>query len=79
MKIELHYADPGDEHDWGLWLRLLGETELESIFLSHLQAGHTIELNDLDSYGHGELQIVLHNAAPKEIKKARIGRGRNQK
>jgi len=80
MKVATGVAPQRDDRgDYGLLVRLQGDTELESIFLSHLQVGHTVEFFDSASYGHGELQLILHNEEAEKSAKPVTRRRRNRK
>lgn len=79
MKTEIFVRKEDGARDFGLQVRLVGETSLERVFLSHLQIGHAITLNDVNSYAHGELQIVLHNERLGKVEKPKDDQKRNRK
>ena len=68
MKTEISVAHPKRGGDYALKITLLGETQLEGIFLSHLQIGHTVELEESTNYGHNRLEMILHNKSPEKGK-----------
>jgi hypothetical protein len=68
MRTEISIAHPKDRGDYALKITLLGETQLEGIFLSHLQIGHTVELEESTNYGHHRLEMILHNKSPEKGK-----------
>lgn len=69
MKTLIERFDMTGEADFGLQVTLLGETDLEGLFLDHLQRGHSIRLQDYEKYGTSQLRIILENetqVSPKE-------------